>query len=199
MNDLQHEPDDWATLGEDWRAQAASRVDAGALLDEVRRRGSRLRRALVLELATAAAALGLCAWVLLDPETHPAYRLLVAALATVVLVLQGWALWIRRGQIRERGLGPEALVELDIRRARTTLRYWRVSTWATLVVWLVLYAFSLVGAVSNDAALAGTLYASLGATAVVVVVAAAWGWWRGRMLRQRLQRMRRMQAELREQ
>jgi len=199
MNDIHDKHDDWQALASDWRQQAGSRIDTDALMHEVRKRGRRLRWALLSEMATLAFTLALSGWVWLSPKLSHEPRLLIGALAIGVLVFQGWALWIRRGQIHDGHLDAAALLSLDIQRTRTTLRYWRVSVWVAVAMWLALYATlwaGLAAPVPGDVGMLRKLMHSVVATSLVGVGGAAWAWWWSRRHLRRLDRMRQLRDEL---
>ena len=193
--------DDWLALGEDWRAQAGSSVDVDALRNEVRRRGRRLRWALVNELVGFAMAMGLCLWVLLSGRAGLAPAVVIG-LMVVLAAFQAWALWIRRRQIGDSGLDARAMVDLEIARARTSLRYWRVSIWLSVAIWFALYALAMLGvSVSDtnpDIVSADKLVGSLVGAGSVCIAFGAWAWWRGRRTRARLARLHGLQDELRD-
>ena len=194
-------PDDWLALGEDWRAQPGSAIDVDALRNEVRRRGCRLRWALVNELVAFAMAMGLCLWVLLSGRAGLAPAVVIG-LMVLLAGFQAWSLWIRRRQVGDSDLDARAMVDLEIARARTSLRYWRVSIWLSVAIWLALYALAMLGAWGGDASAgvvpADKLAGGLVGAGSVGVGFAAWAWWRGRRTRARLVRLHRLQDELRD-
>lgn len=206
MNDVRNSRDDWQALADDWRQQPGSAIDSAALLQEVRRRGRRLRWMLASELATTAFVLGLCAWTLSSSGSPGNLRILIGLLVAIVLGLQAWALWIRRGQLRDQTLDAQAAITLDIRRTRTTLRYWRVSTWVAVAMWLALYAAAWVGLAWPEVIALGPgdqvsqrkLIHGVAASGAVGAAAAVWAWGRCRQLRRRLERMLTLRAELQE-
>lgn len=194
-------PDDWLALGEDWRAQPGSTIDVDALRAEVRRRGRRLRWAMAHDFAGFALAMGLCLWVLLSGRAGltPA---VVIGLMGVLGGFQGWSLWSRRRQMGDSGLDARAMVDLEIARARTSLRYWRVSIWLSVAIWLALYVLAMLGVWATDAnadaetahGLAGAL---IGAGSVGIGFA-VWAWWLGRRTRARLLRLHGLRDEMRD-
>lgn len=197
MNDVEHQGEEWQTFANDWREQPGGKPDADALLRGVRRRGWRLRWNLASDLATAAFVVALCLWAMRMNTGLPDW--VFAALMTVVLVFQGWALWIRRRQARDSGLDANALVALDIRRTRTTLLYWRISIWLGLALWLALYAVTWSAHVSpwpgDNVTLRELVYSVL-ASALVGPGFAMWAWWWSRRNRRRLTRMLELRDEL---
>lgn len=199
MNEVHDRQDDWQAMAKAWREQPGSRLDTDALLKEVRRRGRRLRWALVSEVATMAVVLVLCGRVLLSPDVSHFTRLVVGVLTAMVLGFQGWALWIRRGQVRDSGRDANAMIALDIARTRTTLRYWRVSTWVAVAMWLGLYAVAwstLASPSPGDAATLQKLVHSVMATGLVGFGAAVWAWWWSARHRRRLASMLSLRDEL---
>ena len=194
-------PDDWLALGEDWRAQPAGTIDVDALRDEVRRRGRRLRWALVSELFGFALAMAVGVWVLRSEPAAMAPAVIIGLLL-VLAGFQAWSLWIRRRQVRDSGVDARAMVDLEIARARTSLRYWRVSIWLSVAIWLALYALAMLGAWvadgSADVVLADKLAGSLVGAGSIGIVFAVWAWWFGRRTRARLLRLLGLRDELRD-
>ena len=191
MNDIehphdQHPQDDWQGLADDWREQPVSRVDVDALLRGIRQRGRRLRWAVASELVGTAAMLGVAAWATRSPAWTGSFALLMGALIAAALMFQAWSLWARRRQVWNGDRDLVAMVELDIARAQTTLRYWRVSIWLSLAMLL-----ALVG-LAADKAMSGLPVIWIPATGF-----ALWAWWRCRHIRERLASMRRIRDELR--
>jgi hypothetical protein len=94
------------------------------------------------------------------------------------------------------------MVDLEIARARTSLRYWRVSIWLSVAIWLALYALAMLGAWGGDANAgvvpADKLAGSLVGAGSVGIGFAAWAWWRGRRPRARLVRLHGLRDELRD-
>ncbi len=193
----QEPQDDWAALGNDWREQAVSAVDVEALRDEVRRRGRRLRLALLNDLVGFALAMGLGVWALGSGRAGSASALIICLLV-IVCGFQGWSLWIRRRQVSDSGLGALAMVELEIARARTSLLYWRVSIWVALAMVLALYAFAILAPVAptDDLTMRG-IVPSMVAVGLVCIGSGVWAWWLGRRTQARLVRLRRLQDEMR--
>ena len=193
-------PDDWLALGEDWRAQQGSTLDIDALRAEVRRRGRRLRWALISELFGFALAMALGVWVLMSEPAGVASAVIIGLLV-IVTGFQGWSLWIRRRQVGDSGLDASAMVDLEIDRASTSLRYWRVSIWLSVAMWLALYAVAMLGArVANGNAdgVTDKLAGGLVGAGSVGIGFAVWAWWLGRRTRARLLRLRALRDEMRD-
>ena len=194
-------PDDWVELGEDWRAQPGSTIDVDALRAEVRRRGRRLRWALISEVFGFALAMAVGVWALLSEPAGMASAVIIGLLV-IVAGFQGWSLWIRRRQVGDSGLDATAMVDLEIDRALTSLRYWRVSIWLSVAMWLALYAVAMLGARvadgNADVVLAGKLAGSLVGAGSVGIGFAVWAWWLGRRTRARLLRLRALRDEMRD-
>lgn len=194
-------PDDWLALGDDWRAQATGTVDVDALRAEVRRRGRRLRWALVSELFGFALALAVGVWALRSDPAGIAPAVVIGLLL-ILAGFQGWSLWIRRRQVSDSGLDARAMVELEIDRARTSLRYWRVSIWLSMAMWLALYAVATLGVwvadANADAVTADKWAGILIGAGSVGIGFAVWAWWRGRRTSARLVRLRGLRDELRD-
>lgn len=190
MNDIQHTQDYWQSLGDDWREQPASRVDVEALLHGIRQRGRRLRWAVGSELAGTGAMLGVAAWATRSPEWAGNFPLVAGALIAAALVFQLWSLWARRGQVRDLALDLVAMINLDIARAQTTLRYWRVSVWLSVAMLVAMLAAAVTGAVHER------IWFGLLASAVPGLGFAAWAWWRCRRIRELLTGMQQIRDEL---
>ena len=198
MIDIDNNRDDWQRLGEDWRTQPTIAVDIDALRAEVRKRGRRLRVALVNEVIGFALTAALCLWVLASPQRLVAPGLIVGLLVAV-FGFQCWSLWIRHQQVRDSGLDATAMVDLEIARARTSLRYWRVSVWLALAMWMALYLFTMLGgAWEAGDVVVRKLFHSLWAVGLVGVGSAFWAWGWGHRTRTRLARMLRLRDELRQ-
>ncbi|OHE84714.1 MAG: hypothetical protein A2579_03240 [Lysobacterales bacterium RIFOXYD1_FULL_69_11] len=194
MNDIehpqnQHPQDDWQSLADDWREQPVSRVDVDALLRGIRQRGRRLRWAVGSELAGTLAMLAIAAWASRSPAWNGSFAVLMGVLIAAALVFQGGMLWARRNQMRDIDQNLASMVELDIARGQTTLRYWRTSIWLSLAMLLVLYA---VAGSASEKVLPGVFVGAFPGLGFAV-----WAWWRCRGIRLRLARMRRIRDELR--
>ncbi len=193
--------DDWQALGDDWCRQATSAIDIDVLRQEVRKRGRRLRWALVNDLFGFAFAVGLSVWVMLTGRAGLPHAVIIALVVTLC-GFQGWSLWIRRRQVSDSGLDAIAMVELEIARARTSLRYWRVSIWLAVAMWLGLYAYAVVSGftlpVGSGVTDARKLFLGLWAGAATGVCFALWAWWLGRRTQARLARMLWLREELRQ-
>lgn len=191
--------DEWQALGDDWRAQATRTVDVEALRDEVRRRGRRLRWALISEVFGFALALAMGVWALRSDPGGMAPAVIIALLL-IVAGFQGWSLWIRRRQVNDSGLDATAMVDLEIDRAQTSLRYWRVSIWLSVAMLLALYAAAMLGGWESDAnanaVMADKWTRSLVAVGSIGIGFAVWAWWLGRRTTARLARLRWLRDEL---
>ena len=136
---------DWQALSDTWRAQATPSIDMDALRREVGKQSRYLRRVLALEVGTTVVMLGFFAWVLMRPD-NTVFDYWLFGIGSVVMVLyQGYVLWIRRRELSDTGLDAQALLDLEIRRANTTHLYWRIGMWLGLALWVVLYVALLVG------------------------------------------------------
>lgn len=194
MNDIEHPQnrhpqDDWQSLADEWREQPVSRVDVDALLRGIRQRGRRLRWAVGSELVGTLAMLVIAVWASRYPIWSGSFALLMGVLIAAALVFQGGMLWARRNQMRDIDKSVVSMVELDIARAQTTLRYWRISIWLSLTMLLVLYAMA---GLASDKALLGVLLSAFPGLGFAV-----WAWWRCRGIRLRLASMHRIRDELR--
>lgn len=194
--------DDWETLGADWRAQAAPKIDVDALRREAGRRGRHLRWALAAEVLVTVTALGILAWAALRPGGEVFSPAVLGVVAALLVGCQGWSLWIRRRQVRDSGLDVRALLQLERDRIFTSLRYWRVNVWVVALAWIGLCAMLLWGlaAPTGDGGVAGQSPPELAwivlANLPVLLGSALFGWWWCRRSRARLARLRALQDAL---
>lgn len=195
--------DDWLALGEDWRAQPGSGVDVDALRAEVRRRGRRLRWAMAHDFAGFAIAMGACVWALQSGRAG-LMSAVVVGMMVVLVGFQAWSLWSRRRQVGDSGLDARALVDLEIARGQTSLRYWRVSIWLSVAIWLGLYGLAMLGAwvadanADADAVTADKWAGILAGAGSVGIGFAIYAWWLGCRTVARLQRLRQLRDEMRD-
>lgn len=193
MNDLQH---DWQSLGEEWRGQDAPGIDIDALRAEAARRGTKLKLALGLEVATSIAVVAALA-VIIGGGTEPRlFNALCVVMTVAVVAFQAWSLWIRRRQLRDEGLDAAALLALESERARTSLRYWRYGMWVGLVLWLLTCAVGVTLAWQAGASELGRLIGGMTGGGIGLVLSALMAWYITRKARARLLQLRALQDEL---
>lgn len=188
---------DWKDLAADWQRQDTPVLDIAALRQEVDRRGRSLRRMVWLEIVFTLLVLGACAMIVLSPRSDRIETILFSAMAVFLLVYQGGIVWMRQRDLANTGQDALALVELEIRRAHTVLRYWRWGMWAGLALWLALYAFFMTGILQGWpsprlAGLAGGLLMNI----VVFPAVGLYGWWRSRQAHARLARFHALREQL---
>ncbi|KFN49832.1 hypothetical protein [Arenimonas composti] len=187
---------DWQDLAGDWQAQTVPVVDIDGIRAEVERRGRTLRRVLVGEwLLTVFAALA-CGGVALFGD-HTFDRVMFGGLALLVVAYQVAMTRLRRHEWNPAGSDAAAMVDLELRRARTVLRYWWIGLWtcvAMVLVPLVLIAWGHSQA-SPEARLAA-LYGAVAGMILAGVPTAIYGIWSCRRARARIVRYERLQQEL---
>ena len=188
---------DWKDLAADWQRQATPPLDIAALRQEVERRGRSLRRMVWLEIVFTVLVLGACAMIVLSPHSDRFETILFSAMAAFLLVYQGAIVWMRQRDLANTGQDALSLVELEIRRARTVLRYWRWGMWAGLALWLALYGFFMTGVLQGWpsprlAGLAGGLLVNV----AVFPAVGLYGWWRSRQAHARLARFHALRDQL---
>ena len=189
---------DWQALSDTWRSQATPSIDMDALRREVGRQGRYLRRMLALEVGTTVLLLAFFAWVLLRPDNTLFDQLLFGSGSVVMILYQGYVLWIRRLELSDTGLDAQALLDLEIRRANTTHRYWRVGMWLGLALWLVLYAALLVRLHQGwDKGQVAGLAGGLAANVLVFPLAGLYGYRRCRQASERRVRYQKLLEQLR--
>lgn len=191
---------DWQALGAAWRGQETPAIDPAAIAAEVRRRGRRLRWAVWTEVAATVVMVGLSVAVMLMPRTRPLEAWVFAGLALVLVAYQAVVLWLRRRQLGDAGVDAAALVELELRRLRTTRRYWRISAWTGVGLWLGLYALFVWMLRTTESPLAddgASLGVALAVNVVMMPAACAWAWWRSRLALQQQARFEALRRQLR--
>lgn len=188
---------EWSTLSQTWQAQEVSAIDVEKLRAQAQRRGRRLRWALAVEVVMT---LGLLAYLMhtgWPSAKSDGQRWLLAALTIFLLIYQGWSLWLRRRQFRNGGLDAHALLMFEIDRARTSVLYWRVGVWVSLLMVVALTLASLqfwflASTEIKPAKMAGAWVGS----AVATVACAIFAWGYGRFLRARIERLQQMLREM---
>lgn len=181
---------EWSEIGALWQAQPVTPIDPARLRSKVAARSRRLVAMAVAEVASFA----LVSWVvlrfLLPKPTLQAIDWLVLALAAIAALFTAWAIHDRRGLWRHHGLGPEALVRLEIDRARGAIRYWRANTG---VVGLMALVFTAIAAGQYAGWLPpprrGAWWWLLAASAVMLGSTIAFERWRTTRLKQRLEKL----------
>lgn len=189
---------DWTALAADWQRQDTPTIDVEAIRDEAERRSRSLRRVIWLEVAFAVMVVVLCVQIALSRRSDPVETLIFGAMAAFLVVYQSLMVWIRRRDLRDAGRDALSLVEREIQRARTVIRYWRWGMWTALMLWLGIYALMLYGMASDwpDRRVGGLV----GGTAINVLVFPAmgvYGWWRCSQARARLKRFAALRDQLR--
>ncbi|RDZ27364.1 hypothetical protein [Lysobacter silvisoli] len=189
---------DWTALGDEWRAQSGAGIDVDRLREEVGKRGRALRKAVYGELSLTVATLAAIAWLMLKTAPSDAMLLVFALLIPTSIGFQAWSLWLRRRQLRDDGLDAAAMLELEIDRANTSLRYWRYGTWFGVLLILVVFAI-VIGALPQEHArdVHGNTGALVGG-GLGVLVSACMAWFKARRNIPRLAYLRELQEQLRD-
>jgi hypothetical protein len=189
---------DWSSLAADWQRQDTPAIDIEAIRDEAERRSRGLRRTVVVEIGFSVLVIGMCVLIAVSPRSDRAEQLLFAGMAVFLVVYQALMVWIRRRDLADAGRDALSLVDREIQRAGTVLRYWRWGMWSALLLWLGIYALMLHGMAADWPArrVAGLL----GGTAINVLLfpaMGAYGWWRCSQARARLKRFSALREQLR--
>lgn len=189
---------DWTALAADWQRQDTPAIDVEAIRDEAERRSRSLRRVIWLEVAFAVLVVALCVQIALSPRSDSVQTMVFGAMAAFLVVYQALMVWIRRRDLADAGRDALSLVDREIQRARTVLRYWRWGMWSALLLWLGIYALMLHGMAADwPPRRVGGL---LGGTVINVLVFPAmgvYGWWRCSQARARLLRFAALRDQLR--
>lgn len=188
---------DWKDLAADWQRQDTPVLDIEALRQEVDRRGRTLSRMVWLEVGFTVLVLAACAMIVMAPRADRFETILFSAMAIFLVIYQGAMVWMRRRDLVNTGRDALSLVDLEIRRAKTVLLYWRWGMWAGLGLWLALYGFFMSGLVQDWptprlAGLAGGLLINI----VVFPAVGLYGWWRCRQAKERLARFHALREQL---
>ena len=200
---VEHERDieavgDWQSLTAQWREQPINAIDLSALRVEARSRSHRLRLALAAEVLFTVLLVAYIGRAMLTPELPGSVLGLFAAVIVILVGYQAWSLWIRRRQLRDKGLDAAALLSLEIDRARTSIDYWRYGTWIgvlMLVVLAVAVASMVLPQIDDPRELERMVGGGVGG-AVGAVGCAVFAWWRGRQMRARIARLQALRDEL---
>lgn len=185
---------DWKALGDTWRGQAVPTIDVDAIGREIRRRGRRLRWLVASEAVMTVLMVALCVWIVLQPGTSTMDRTVFLGLGVALVVYQIGVLWLRRRQLRDDGRSVADLVDLEIRRTRSGITYWRISLWTAMAMWL---ALSLVVWFDASDALRAGFWLMVAINAPIMLAAAVFVWWRGRKSLARIARFESLRDQLR--
>jgi len=189
---------DWSALAADWQQQDTPLIDVEAIRDEAERRGQSLRRTVRLEIGFALLVIVVCVLIAASPRSDTIQTLVFSAMAVFLSAYQALMIWIRRRDLADAGRDALSLVEREIQRATTVLRYWRWGMWAALALWLGIYGVMLHG-MASDWPLQ-RVSGLVGGTAINVLVFPAmgvYGWWRCSQARARLVRFGLLREQLR--
>lgn len=193
MNDAEF---DWTSLGDEWRAQAASPIDVDRLREEVGKRGRNLRRALLGEIALTMMSVATLVWLIVKADSSDPMLPIFVLLIPVSIGFQGWSLWLRRRQWRDQGLDTAAMLQLDIDRVQAGMRYWRQGTWIGLLLWLGICALTVIGIPGSDPRHLGGMVGGVIGGAIGLLVSVVTAWFKSRSGQRRLARLRELQRQL---
>jgi hypothetical protein len=189
---------DWKALAADWQQQDTPTIDVEAIRDEAERRSRGLRRTIVVELGFALLVIVACALIALSPRSDGVETTMFAAMGVFLVVYQALMIWIRRRDLARAGSDALSLVEREIQRAQTVLRYWRWGMWSALVLWLGIYVLLLYGMASDwPLQRVSGLVGGTGVNVVVFPAMGLYGWWRCSQARARLVRFGALREQLR--
>ncbi len=188
---------EWQDMAQDWQQQPSPTLDIEALRHEVERRGRSIRRVVWLEVGSTLLVLAICLFIAFAPGSDPAETMVFGALGGGLVVYQALMVWLRSCDFASAGRDALSLVDLEIRRARTVLRYWRWGMWTALGMWLALYAYFLAGVHYHWEGLRLTgLAAGLAVNIATFPLMGLYGWWRCGQASARLARFRRLREQL---
>lgn len=188
---------DWSALAAEWQGQDTPTVDIDAIREEAARRSRGLRRTIVVEVGFSLLVIAVCALIALSPRSDGFEKALFGGMTLFLVAYQALMVWIRRRDLAAAGSDALSLVEREIQRANTVLRYWRWGMWSALALWIAIYALMLHG-MGADWPLS-RVSGMLGGTAINVVMFPAiglYGWWRSQQARARLRRFGALREQL---
>ena len=93
--------------------------------------------------------IAVCALIALSPRSDGFEKALFGGMTLFLVAYQALMVWIRRRDLAAAGSDALSLVEREIQRANTVLRYWRWGMWSALVLWLGIYVLLLYGMASD--------------------------------------------------
>lgn len=195
--DGRNDSQDWRQLGDAWRLQPVLAPDIDALRREARRRTRRMAALSAIDVVATLAGAATATWFIrLEPGLTVA-EWAVAALVAVAVAFTGWTGWSRRRLWRDDGLGAEALLALEMRRARNAIHYWRLNT----VLMSAILAMVLLAATAQSQGWipvpgARGWWSVLAGVLPLLLVSIALDRWRGSRLRQRLGALQALADEL---
>lgn len=190
-------PQDWQAMARDWQQQPSPALDIEALRLEVERRGRGIRRVVWLEVVSTILVVALCLYIAFAPGGTRAEMVVFGGLAGGLLVYQSLMVWLRACDGGGTGHDALSLIDLEIRRATTVLRYWRWGMWTALAMWLALYGYFIAGMQLHWEGIRLTgLAGGLGINVVTFPLMGLYGWWRCRQARARLARFRSLRGQL---
>ena len=189
---------DWNGLAAEWQAQDTPPLDFDALRRESRRRGFWLRLTVVTEVVLTLLTLVACLVVAFQDAAEGTPRAALVGLAGLLAVYQAAMVWLRRRQWSAAGGEADALLALEIRRARTVIRYWRWGMWTCLALWVAIYAYFVAGLLADwhPRILAGWMGALM-VNVVLIPLMGAYGVWRSRQAMHRITRFQALRDQLR--
>ncbi|GHA80190.1 hypothetical protein [Cognatilysobacter bugurensis] len=133
----------WDALDTLWRSQTVAPPDLDRLQREARVRGWRLQAIVAIEwLSLLVVTAMVWRFVALKPGWQTIDTVVLALYACAVAFTL-WTARNRRGLWQERALAPRALVEREIERARSSLRFWSMNSRVTGLMFVVLAAATL--------------------------------------------------------
>lgn len=189
---------EWSSLAADWQGQDTPAIDIEAIRDEAARRSQGLRRVIRFEIGFALLVIAVCVGIAASPRSDRIETLLFSGMAVFLGVYQGLMVWIRRRDLADAGRDALSLVEREIQRATTVLRYWRWGMWSALVLWLAIYGLMIFGMAADwPLRRVSGLLGGAGINVLVFPAMGAYGWWRCSQARARLRRFGALRDQLR--
>jgi hypothetical protein len=188
---------DWSALAADWQRQDTPAIDIDAIREEAERRSRAIRRVIGFEIGLSVLVVLGCVLIAASPLSDHFDTLLFSGMALFLVAYQAMMVWIRRRDLADAGSDALSLVDREIERANTVLRYWRWGLWAGLLLWLLLYGLLMFGLAAGWPP--SRLHVLIAGTAVNVLsfpAIAAYGWWRCSQARARLKRFTALRGQL---
>ncbi|MFC0676280.1 hypothetical protein ACFFGH_00260 [Lysobacter korlensis] len=198
MDERNRDDAEWAELGALWRSREVPAIDLAAVEREAAAYTRRMRAMIAMEVLSVPVAIGVTVKHLITQPRMSAFEWTLIVLLFVLLGYTGWGIWMRHRLRGADASGPQALVELQIRRAHNAKRYWRVSSVVTVAMWLALAALAAAEAAGwQITARAGNLWLSVAAVFPLVLGSLWFERWRVRRLDADIRRLDEILQQLR--
>lgn len=166
---------------QEWQTQDATGPDMDALRRQTKKRDRREKVLSVLQVLFGVIVLGICVRAFFLVDTYP-MRLGVVVLGLIVI---GGTLHDLRRRVRRWHASTETvadLVDLERRRLKARVRYWRESAWIVAILWCALAIVAVIDSIRNPFSLDRLegWFLSLAVNLPLILATVAFAWWTNR-------------------